>query len=184
MTPRVAHVSLTVRSASSRRPVGARTALGHLRRGDRGAAAVEFALIVPILLILVFGIIDFGLAMYSQTMVGNAAREGVRTASLEGTQANAEFAVTAAMTGIIGTKPTVVTDPLAVANGFQVKCTLANGTWCTGWSTAGGGTTPAPQGATVAVTITYSYKWLTPIQIIKGIPSSLKITRTSTMVVE
>ena len=184
MTPRVAHVSLTVRSASSRRPVGARTALGHLRRGDAGAAAVEFALIVPILLILVFGIIDFGLAMYSQTMVGNAAREGVRTASLEGTQLNAEFAVSQALTGIIGTKPLVVTDPSAVAYGFQVKCTIANGTWCTGWSANGGGTTPAPQGATVSVTITYSYKWLTPIQIVKGIPSSLKITRTSTMVVE
>jgi Flp pilus assembly protein TadG len=154
------------------------------RAGDVGAAAVEFALVVPILLFLVFGIVDFGLAMFSQTMVGNAAREGARTASLEGTQANAEFAVTQALTGIIGTKPGVVADPATATAGFQVKCTKSDGTWCTGWTAAGGGTTPAPAGATVQVTIKYAYKWITPIQIVKGIGSSLTITRQSTMVVE
>ncbi len=139
---------------------------------------------MPILLFLVFGIVDFGLAMFSQTMVANAAREGARTASLEGTQANAEFAVTQAMSGIIGAKPVVVADPTTASSGFQVKCTKSDGTWCTGWSAAGGGTTAAPAGATVTVTIKYQYKWITPIQIIKGIGSSLTMTRQSTMVVE
>jgi len=181
VTPRVAHVSLTVRSASSRRPVGARTALGHLRRGDAGAAAVEFALVVPILLILVFGIVDFGLAMFSQNLVGNAAREGARTASLGGTQAQTVQAATAAMTGVMGTVPT----PAATCTYVDTSTNPSTVKPCPGWTATAlpWGTQSAPSGATVKVSITYVYKWLTPIQIVKGLSSSLTFTRQSTMLV-
>lgn len=47
---------------------------------DRGAAAVEFALVVPVLLLLVFGIIDYGL--YFANTLG--ARSGVREAARQG----------------------------------------------------------------------------------------------------
>src|SRR5712691_10515823 len=55
-----------------------------LRSGsaDRGAAAVEFALLLPILLLIVFGIIDFGRAYNAQVTLTQAAREGVRLAAL------------------------------------------------------------------------------------------------------
>jgi Flp pilus assembly protein TadG len=51
------------------------------RPGDeRGAAAVEFALVVPVLLILVFGIIDYGLyfsdSLSARTGIAAAARQG------------------------------------------------------------------------------------------------------------
>ena len=49
---------------------------------DRGAAAVEFALCLPILLLLVFGIIDFGRALNAQLTLTQAAREGERLAAL------------------------------------------------------------------------------------------------------
>ncbi len=45
---------------------------------DRGAAAVEFALLLPVLLLLVFGIIDFGRALNAQITLTQAAREGAR----------------------------------------------------------------------------------------------------------
>ena len=45
---------------------------------DRGAAAVEFALLLPLLLLLVFGIIDFGRALNAQVTLTQAAREGAR----------------------------------------------------------------------------------------------------------
>jgi Flp pilus assembly protein TadG len=49
---------------------------------DRGAAAVEVALLLPILLVLVMGIIDFGRALHAQITLTQAAREGVRVAAL------------------------------------------------------------------------------------------------------
>ena len=53
------------------------------KRRDRGAAAVEFALVVPVLIMLVLGIIEFGRAYQVQTMVSAAAREGARTMALQ-----------------------------------------------------------------------------------------------------
>jgi len=50
---------------------------------DRGATAVEVALLMPILLFLVMGIIDFGRAMHAQITITQAAREGVRVAALK-----------------------------------------------------------------------------------------------------
>jgi Flp pilus assembly protein TadG len=52
------------------------------RKRDRGAAAVEFALVVPVLLMVVFGIIDFGRMLNAQLQVSEAAREGARAASV------------------------------------------------------------------------------------------------------
>ena len=49
---------------------------------DTGAAAVEFALILPLLLLVLFGIIDFGRALNNQITLTQAAREGVRVAAL------------------------------------------------------------------------------------------------------
>jgi Flp pilus assembly protein TadG len=50
--------------------------------GDRGAVAVEFALLLPLLLLILFGIVDFGRALNAQITLTQAAREGVRLASL------------------------------------------------------------------------------------------------------
>lgn len=52
------------------------------RRLDRGAAAVEFALVLPVLLLVIFGIIDFGRMLNAQLQVSEAAREGARAASV------------------------------------------------------------------------------------------------------
>lgn len=60
------------------------------RRPERGAAAVEFALILPILLTLVFGIIEFGWAFGQQVSLGNAAREAARTMAIHWAEPGAE----------------------------------------------------------------------------------------------
>lgn len=43
-----------------------------------GGAAVEFALILPLLIVLLFGIIEFGLITYNKQIITNASREGAR----------------------------------------------------------------------------------------------------------
>jgi len=45
---------------------------------QKGAAAVEFAIILPLLLILLFGMIEFGIILYDKAMITNASREGAR----------------------------------------------------------------------------------------------------------
>src|SRR5450759_4377301 len=58
---------------------------GRSTRDDRGAAAVEMALVLPVLLFLLMGMIDFGRAYNAQIQLSQAAREGVRLASINTT---------------------------------------------------------------------------------------------------
>lgn len=48
------------------------------RLDSQGGAAVEFALVLPLLLLLLFGIVEFGLALYRFQAVAAAGREGAR----------------------------------------------------------------------------------------------------------
>jgi len=48
------------------------------RHGQKGAAVVEFALLLPVLLSLLLGVVDLGLAVYTQSVLANASREGAR----------------------------------------------------------------------------------------------------------
>lgn len=47
-------------------------------RSRRGAEVVEAALVMPLLVMLVFGMVDFGLLIYNKAVITNAAREGAR----------------------------------------------------------------------------------------------------------
>jgi Flp pilus assembly protein TadG len=52
------------------------------KRGERGAAAVEFALVAPLLVLLICGIIDLGRAYATLNQLAAAAREGARLAAV------------------------------------------------------------------------------------------------------
>lgn len=67
-------------------------------KADRGAVAVEFALLLPVLVILVFGIMDFGQLFNAQETLTQAAREGARLAALN--DPNTCSRTTAAATGL------------------------------------------------------------------------------------
>ena len=51
-----------------------------MRRGQRSQALIEFALVSPVLLLLLFGIVDIGRAVFYYDTVSHATREGARVA--------------------------------------------------------------------------------------------------------
>lgn len=71
-----------------------------INEGERGAAAVELAIILPLLLVLVGGIIDFGRLLYAEVMVTNAAREGVRMLAMGYPPADATIRIQSASPGL------------------------------------------------------------------------------------
>ncbi len=54
----------------------------YFRQHDAGQSLMELSLLLPVLLIFVFGIIDFGLGMRSYISLANGVREGARAASI------------------------------------------------------------------------------------------------------
>jgi Flp pilus assembly pilin Flp len=51
---------------------------GSMAHGESGAAAVEFAILLPVLVVLLFGFIQFGIAFNTKIQATNGAREGAR----------------------------------------------------------------------------------------------------------
>jgi Flp pilus assembly protein TadG len=56
-----------------------------LIQNQKGVALVEFAIALPLILLLLFGTIEFGVLFYNKQVITNASREGVRTGIAAGT---------------------------------------------------------------------------------------------------
>jgi len=69
-------------------------------RGTRGSAAVEFALVLPLLLALALALLQAGLLAKDQMMVQEAGRAGARQASVSADDASVEHAVSEAAAGL------------------------------------------------------------------------------------
>ncbi len=122
-------------------------------RNQSGAVAVEFALIMPILFMIVFGIIEFGYMLNRDMIVGNASRDGARVASLNGSYSEIRSSVTTqlAASGIPTTAPTTT---------ITIDCKKADDTPC--YATSATYDTLAEPGATAIVTVRYVHSWITP----------------------
>lgn len=68
----------------------------------RGVAAVEFALILPVLVLILFGIIEFGLLLYDQQVITNASREGARAGVVQAAPRPNPAAITSVVTSYTG----------------------------------------------------------------------------------
>ena len=95
------------------------------RNSDRGAAAVEFALVLPILLLLVCGIIDFGRAYNAQITLTHAAREAARVWALGGTAAETTLRAQSAATGLSGVTAATTTCTFGSQTTVTVTATFA-----------------------------------------------------------
>src|SRR5438477_12793763 len=87
---------------------------GLFRRNRRAAAAVEFAVVAPVFLLLVFGMIEYGRMVMVQQIITNGSREGARAAVLDGaTTASVTSSVNSFLSAgsITGATVTVSPDP-------------------------------------------------------------------------
>jgi hypothetical protein len=77
------------------------------RRGreQRGAALVEMAIVLPLLVLLVFGILEFGLAFRDKLTVANGTQSAGRVAAALGTQDDADIATLRAVEQSLGLLP-------------------------------------------------------------------------------
>lgn len=97
-----------------------KTGEGPLASRERGAAAVEFAIIAVVLFMVLFGIFEFG-RIFSQLEVFNsAARQGGRVASVRGSVAEIQAAIATAA------EPYSVSGPVSITPGGDPPCTDAN----------------------------------------------------------
>jgi len=118
-------------------------------KDQSGAVAVEFALVLPIFLVLVLGIFEFGRAFNIQISLSEAAREAARYAAIH--QSDAGYSVAAAQAAGVAAAPSVNLKPGDVA-------------------VVSSGSTPC----NVTVTISYSTPWMTGFPgLVPGIPSQL-----------
>jgi Flp pilus assembly protein TadG len=146
---------MMARLAGIRRP--------HRGRDQRGVVAVEFALVMPILLLLVFGIIEFGYMLNRDTIVNNASRDGAREASLSGTCTTICAAVKADMSQQGIPVPTNCVASTAADTGtttIRISCVKPDTTACAANST--NYSTVAISGSTTTVNVTYKHTLITP----------------------
>lgn len=66
----------------------------------RGQSLVEFALILPLLIVVIMGVLDFGRAIAAYNSISNAARTGMRVAIVDQTEANVDAAARREAVGI------------------------------------------------------------------------------------
>ncbi len=111
----------------------------------RGSVSVETALLTPLLITLLFGIIEFGFVFKDLLMIHQAAREGARVAAVGAT--TAEIA-----TRITDSIPTLNPDGLAT----ELQYRTYDGGWSE-WATLGdyGAENDAPANSQVRVALTY-----------------------------
>lgn len=127
-------------------------------RRERGAVAVEMALVLPVLLLMVGGIIDLGRAFMTQSILTNAAREGTRYA----------------ITQTTGTAATVN------ANIISRTQAAANGTFSPVASVSPyKGCIDAVTGTNVDVTVTATFDWF----FLDALPGTLPPSMTANSVV-
>jgi Flp pilus assembly protein TadG len=101
------------------------------RRSDRdsGAAAVELAIILPILLLIIAGIVDFGRAYFTQVTLTNAAREGARAAVMMVSAADVQARTLAAIPEPLKSTSVVTPDSCAAAGDDVTVSVRTNFDW-------------------------------------------------------
>jgi len=169
------------------------------RRAQRGQGLAEFALVFPIIVLLLVAIFDIGRGVYAYTSIANAARQGARVAAVNqlypaesdticnenmpvedlaagGTPTWSARACAAAAANSLGLRPTNVTVTYAAPSGSILACPAGPA------PALPLANTPFHVGCMATVTVTYTWSPVTPI--ISSFVRTISMTSTSSMPVE
>ncbi len=122
---------------------------------ERGATAIEFALILPLLLLLIIGLVDFGRMGFVQVSVTSASREGARLSSLDSTGTG----TTATIASYVQT---------AAPNAAKVSQLDGAGTLTVSVTQCSG----SQSSENTSVTASTNFKWLLPVGLLSLVSSS------------
>jgi Flp pilus assembly protein TadG len=132
---------------------------------QKGAVAVEFAMLAPLLLLIIGGIIDFGHAYYIKQVVTNASREGARYGVTFSVDSTAMRIPPSSLSPTISSY--VTTKYLSQTLVADLNPTVTVG---------GAGYSTGAKGQPVQVTVSATKDWLLLGTIIPGLPTTLSAT--------
>ena len=163
------------------------------RLGSRGQSLVEFALVLPIFLLLLFGLIDGGRLVYHHSVLSQAAREGARLASVEaswigsgdagcGSAGGPVCPASAASmkTDIVMAANRMVTPFSTVSSGdVFVRCDPSGGTPTGNWT--GSSCSSNSSGNVASVRVTGTFQPITPV--ISQLVGAVSMSASTSMVI-
>jgi Flp pilus assembly protein TadG len=161
------------------------------RQRSRGQTLVEFTLILPIFLMILFGIIDAGRLVYMSSVLSQAAREGARVASVEASwigsadpSCNATGgpkcpATTAAFRTDITSAANRMVTPFGPVSKVYTRCDQPGGAPTGSWTDQTCGYNASTNVASVRVVLTFNA--ITPV--IGQIIGPIQVTGAATMVI-
>lgn len=131
-------------------------------RNQKGAALVEFAIVLPLLLVLVFGMIEFSIMFYDKAVITNAGREGARA-------------------GIVYDFPARIStgDIETIVGNYCSGRLITFGSTNQETTTVSGPCTNA--GDTITVTVTYPYDFLVLPNFVTTLTGSIDLSAVTTM---
>jgi Flp pilus assembly protein TadG len=166
------------------------------RTRSRGQGLVEFALVIPIFLFMLFGLIDAGRLVYQNTVVSQAAREGARLASVEASWiGSADLSCGTAGGPVCPSSATTLRNhvvaaanrmiaPFATipAGSVYIRCDLAGNAPTGAWAPGSPTCTNNVTGNVVSVRVVLDFTPITPV--LSGIVGSLTTAGSATMVID
>lgn len=132
-------------------------------RQVKGQSLIEFALVLPLLLLILLGIMDFSLVMYNQAVITNAAREGARA-------------------GIVARTPRrTVSEIQGIADGYCTSHVVSFATSTPSTVVVGYLANPSSTDE-LTVSVTYLYTWILPVSFLSPRGSgTLSLSSTAVM---
>lgn len=129
---------------------------------QKGTATVEFGLLLPVLLLIVSGIVEFGMALYDKAVLTNASREGARAGIVLRVPAVSNSEISTHVLNYTGTSLLTLGAPSPVTVDFPVQANPDH----------------------LAVRVSYTFRGLALGNLLSAMGSPLVLTSTTVMVRE